>query len=259
VGFTTLKRPSFRQLSTLDVLRQRLAKYDQPDFYTQITAKNSSVKNLKRASVLIPISFKNDNYELSNTVYTLSKRTDKMSSFRGDISFLGGKRDKNDTSDVATAYREANEEAGIEAKDLTYMATLCPIVTVNCILVTPILVHFNKKEYKPILNTEEVDMIFELPTERFLSDIGKTTTTYETESGESYLVHHFKDILSEVGDREIETWGYTAFMCVIVSMLIHDRPIPFNMQSSLEFRPDNVNKLLERFLYKKLRLFQKDM
>jgi len=182
-----------------------------------------------------------------------------MSSFKGDVSFLGGKRDKNDSDDVATAYREAYEEAGIEAKDLTYLATLCPIVTVNCILVTPILVHFNKHMYEPVLNREEVDMVFELPTKRFLYDFGRRSTTYETESGGTYLVHHFKDFLSDIGDREVDTWGYTAFMCVIVSMLIHDRPAMFKVQNDLDFRPDNVNKLLEKFLYRKLAYFHKEI
>ena len=160
----------------------------------------------------------------------------------------GGKRDKNDNSDIETAYREAQEEAGINSKDCTYLAQLCPIVTINSILVTPILVHFNKEEYVPILNTDEVELVFELPTERFLIDEGHTSQNYES-NGNSYLVHHFKDMIDE---REMETWGYTAFMCAIISTLIHSHGPVFKLVPNMNFEPENMNEMLEAFLLKKL-------
>lgn len=113
---------------------------------------------------------------------------------------------------------------------------------------TPVLVHFNKKDYVPVLNTDEVELVFELPTQRFLTNEGHTTESLET-SGNLFSVHHFKDML---GERELETWGYTAFMCVIISTLIHSQEPSFKLVPYMTFKPENMNEMLEAFLHKKL-------
>lgn len=81
--------------SSIEFLKEKLTKYDSPYIYETILSKNASVKNLKRASVLIPISFKEETDScgkiVTKTFFTLSKRTDKMSSFKGDVSFLGNR------------------------------------------------------------------------------------------------------------------------------------------------------------------------
>ena len=77
----------------IENLKEKLKRFDQPDYFGSILSKYENVKSLRRASVLVPISFKEvvDEHgaRTVKSFYTLSKRTDKMSSFRGDVSFLG--------------------------------------------------------------------------------------------------------------------------------------------------------------------------
>jgi len=246
--FGFLNKHWLSYISNEESLKADFKQYDNPDIYEKILENNPEIQKLKKAAVLIPISFKNE-----QTYFTLSKRTDKMNSFSGDVSFLGGKQDKTDKNNIYTAFREAYEEAGIESKDLTYLAQLCPIITFNRILVTPVICYFNKKNYIPKLNSNEVEMLFELPTERFLNEKGHSTETYETDHG-NYLVHHFNDIINE---KVLDTWGYTAFMCIVVSKLIHKRTASFTLVPDITFQHNKINQDLENFLYKKLEYSKK--
>ena len=149
---------------------------------------------------------------------------------------------------MATAYREANEEAGIMSKDLTYLATLCPIIPIKPILISPVLVHFNKSKFVPNLNVNEVDSIFEVPTDRFLAGHGHSTKTFPTSEGD-YLVHYFKDTIE---GKTFTTWGYTALMCIIVSALLHSRKPDFMVDPVFDFEIDKINDVLEKCLHKKI-------
>lgn len=164
--------------------------------------------------------------------------------------YKGGKRDEADSGDMETAYREAYEEAGVCGKDLTYLATLCPTIPIKPILISPIVAHFDKTSFVPKLNSSEVDAIFQVPTERFLSERGHSTKTYMTENGD-YLVHYFEDTVVESG-RTFTTWGYTAFMCIVVSALLHARKPDFTVAPGFQFELDQINDMLEKFLYKKI-------
>lgn len=160
----------------------------------------------------------------------------------------GGKRDESDSDDVATAYREAFEEAGVKARDLSYLATLCPIIPIKPILISPVLAHFDKSGFVAKLNPSEVDAVFQVPTDRFLAEAGHSTKSFATESGD-YLVHYFEDT---VQGRTFTTWGYTAFMCIVVSALLHARKPAFTVAPGLHFELDHINATLEQFLHKKL-------
>ena len=65
---------------------------------------NEFVSN--RASVLIPLSMHRGEPSL-----LLTRRSTKLRSFSGHVSFPGGKRDQEDKSDYFTSLRESREEA----------------------------------------------------------------------------------------------------------------------------------------------------
>lgn len=237
----------------ISYLQERLSRHDNPAIYEKVLRHESDAKLLARAAVLIPISFQREFNASSGQMearsyFTLSKRAETMASFKGEVAFLGGKRDESDSGDVATAYREAYEEAGVRTKELSYLATLCPIIPIKPILISPVLAHFDKSDFVPRLNPSEVDAVFQVPTDRFLTEAGHSTKAYATESGD-YLVHYFEDT---VQGRTFTTWGYTAFMCIVVSALLHASQPAFTVAPGFHFEPENINATLEKFLHKKI-------
>lgn len=153
---TTKITKSTAQSKTIDLeyLRNRLSKFNAPEYYDKYL-KNQS-KFIKQASVLIPISIRQaPGDENPRTYFTLSKRTDLLTSHKGEVCFLGGKKD-NDETEVETAYREAREEANLDPSSLTFLAQLCPIISYQQILVTPVIAFFDQTNFKPIINKDEV-------------------------------------------------------------------------------------------------------
>ena len=61
-----------------------------------------------RASVVIPLSMHRGEPSL-----LLTRRSAKLRSFSGHVSFPGGKRDQEDKSDYCTSLRESEEEVGL--------------------------------------------------------------------------------------------------------------------------------------------------
>lgn len=148
----------------VDYLKEKLSKYNVPNYYETHLAKHKNISRFKkRASVLIPISMREDEIDqrigIGKTYYTLSKRTDSLSSHKGEVCFLGGKKDNDFESDIDTAYREAGEEANVSPNSLTFIAQLCPLISYQQILVTPVIAYFDKSNFKPVLNQEEVNII----------------------------------------------------------------------------------------------------
>jgi coenzyme A diphosphatase NUDT7 len=238
---------------SLDFLKNKFSKLHKPNYYEQLLVKNSQISKLKRASVLIPISIQTEVDPETGAVepksyFTLTKRTETMKSFKGEVCFAGGRRDETDTNEAHTAYREAKEECNIEERDTVLLAELCPIITFNQILITPVIVYFDKSNFKPVLAEAEVDMIFDLPTERFLSNHGHEMQTFKNSSGE-YHIHYFKD---NVQGREIVTWGFTAFLSICVSMILNERAAEFDLVPNRTFKSHDMNSYLEEFLFNKL-------
>jgi 8-oxo-dGTP pyrophosphatase MutT (NUDIX family) len=238
-----------------DELRQKFSKLNVPNYYNHLINKCPALGQLKRASVLIPITISPN----GETFFTLSKRAKTLSTFPGQVAFLGGRKDEDiDKDDVMTALREANEEAGVAESDLIILAQLCPFISSNLTLVTPVVALFNKNRFVPRINSEEVEFIFELNTERFISLNGyRKETKVNTFNGSRYLVHYFDDndvILENDTTVSITTWGFTAFLCCCVACVIHSKKAPFPLvdEPSVDFNIDNLNEFLEAFIFDKL-------
>ena len=243
---------------SLKSLQAKFKQLDMPKYYDSLILKNPAISKLKRASVLVPISIRenlNENGTLTRqTIYTLTKRTDKMKSFKGDVCFIGGKRDQSDLDDSETALREAKEEANIDSNQLTILAQLCPIITFNQTLVTPIVAFFDKRNFNPVLCADEVEMIFEMPTERFLNKANHKMSSIKNENGE-YFMHYFKD---NINGKSVTTWGFTAFLCAAISSCIHGKSPDFELDLNFKDKPNeqNLNEYFEKFLSNKLSVSQ---
>lgn len=89
---------------------------------------------LKCAAVLVPLMYYRDEWHILFT-----RRTDRVESHKGQVSFPGGACDEGETAPEQTALREAEEEIGIIPADVKVLGRLGRMVTVSNFQVSPIV------------------------------------------------------------------------------------------------------------------------
>lgn len=89
---------------------------------------------IKCAAVLVPLVWERDEWHL---LYT--RRTDKVESHKGQVSFPGGACDEGETTPEQTALREADEEIGLNPNDVKVLGRLADMVTISYYRVTPVV------------------------------------------------------------------------------------------------------------------------
>jgi 8-oxo-dGTP pyrophosphatase MutT (NUDIX family) len=89
---------------------------------------------LKCAAVLVPLIFRDDEWQVLFT-----RRTDRVESHKGQVSFPGGACDEGETTPEQTALREAEEEIGIRPADVQVLGRLSPLITISSFRVSPIV------------------------------------------------------------------------------------------------------------------------
>src|SRR3989304_3023022 len=95
---------------TQDYIAQKLEESQKntadSDGYAEIPVKPNT--RLKSAAVLVPLTYIQDEWHLLFT-----RRTDRVQSHKGQVSFPGGASDEGETTPEETALREAEEEIGL--------------------------------------------------------------------------------------------------------------------------------------------------
>lgn len=89
---------------------------------------------LKCAAVLIPLVWHDEEWHL---LYT--RRTDTVESHKGQVSFPGGACDEGETTPEETALREAEEEIGLNRRDVRVLGRLSNLITITYFRVTPVI------------------------------------------------------------------------------------------------------------------------
>jgi 8-oxo-dGTP pyrophosphatase MutT (NUDIX family) len=89
---------------------------------------------LKCAAVLIPLVWQDDEWHLLFT-----RRTDKVESHKGQVSFPGGACDEGETTPEQTALREAEEEIGLAPSAVRVLGRLTNLITITYFRVTPVV------------------------------------------------------------------------------------------------------------------------
>lgn len=94
----------------------------------------SPADSLKCAAVLVPLLRVNGQWRLLFT-----RRTDRVESHKGQVSFPGGACDEGETTPEQTALREAEEEIGLRPADVRVLGRLTPMETISSYRVTPVV------------------------------------------------------------------------------------------------------------------------
>ena len=102
------------------------------DGYAEIDFTDDT--HLKCAAVLVPLVWQDDEWHLLFT-----RRTDRVESHKGQVSFPGGACDEGETVPEQTALREAEEEIGLDPHNVRVLGKLANLITSSHFRVTPVV------------------------------------------------------------------------------------------------------------------------
>ena len=152
---------------------------------------------LRRAAVLVPL------FEKAGAPHVmLTRRTEEMSSHRGQISFPGGRQDPEDPSLLHTALREMQEEIGLEPRDVRILGELDDLLTVTDYIVSP-YVGIIPHPYPFRVSEREIAEMIEAPLEAFLKPEKLRVSALQEHEGKPYRTYFF-----HMGPHIV--WGATA-------------------------------------------------
>lgn len=121
---------------TTEFISQKLASVSQnrpnSDGYSEIPFDDK--KELRCAAVLVPLTFYQGEWHV---LYT--RRTEKIESHKGQVSFPGGACDDGEITPEQTALREADEEIGMKPADVDVLGRLGDMITISSFRVTPVV------------------------------------------------------------------------------------------------------------------------
>jgi len=124
------------------------------------------------SAVLIPLFEKEGQYHV-----VLIKRSQTVNQHRGEISFPGGRVEKQDRDLLDTALRESQEEIGIDPADVEVLGYLGDEVTITSNYVVTPYVGIIPWPHKFVIDEREVDYVLEVPIESLMDDARKTVRT----------------------------------------------------------------------------------
>ncbi len=165
------------------------------DGYAENTIKSETL--LKCAAVLVPLTHVNGEWHLLFT-----RRTEKVQSHKGQVSFPGGACDEGETTPEQTALRETEEEIGVKPGDVKILGRLSQLITVTSYRVSPI-VGVIPWPYTFKVAGVEVARVFTIPLP-WLSDRNNHWEFFGRDSERSLIAFH-------PYDGEL-LWGATARM-----------------------------------------------
>lgn len=142
----------------------------------------------------------------------LIERSEGPVSHSGQISFPGGKRE-GDEDLLVTALREANEELGIQANQVSLLGGLTSLyIPPSNFLVHPFLGYMNEiPEF--ILSEAEVKRVLLLPVSSFLDQGNVSIEVFKSSNGSTVEAPTYRI-------DDVIIWGATAMMMAEISSLI---------------------------------------
>ena len=154
------------------------------------------------ASVLVALYYHNCLWHI-----ILTKRSPQLEHHPGQVSFVGGKRQLEDSSAAATALREAYEEIGLLPENVVLLGALHQHLIARKFLVTPFVGIISTLTIQR--NHHEVEEIFFLPIDFLLDD----QNCYPDIRAEHYHGYQFHF-------EQFEIWGGTASILLDLKNII---------------------------------------
>lgn len=178
-------------------LHEAIESAPSSDGYADIDLTSDT--RLRCAAVLVPLLQQDDEWHLLFT-----RRTDKVESHKGQVSFPGGGCDEGETTPEETALREANEEIGIDPKSVRVLGRVTNMITISSFRVTPVVgvipwptvLHLGK---------DEVERVFTIPLNWLANRANRWEFTMPGRNRSLIVYHPY--------DGEL-LWGATARMTV---------------------------------------------
>jgi 8-oxo-dGTP pyrophosphatase MutT (NUDIX family) len=136
-----------------------------------LASSEDEMRLIKQSSILLLL------FPEGEQIYTcLTRRPATMTFHPGQVSFPGGKVEKEDISAEMTALREAREEIGIDTTNIRILGKLSDLyLEVSGFSIQPFLAWVDKKP-DFVVNSGEVEKLILFP----ISDFVKNETTSET-------------------------------------------------------------------------------
>jgi len=135
-----------------------------------------SGENLKASAVLMPIFHNQGQYHVLFT-----ERSDEVVFHKGQVCFPGGTQEASDSSLLQTALREAEEEIGLEAKDIEILGELDDMLTFVTNYVISPFVAFIPHPHSLKTNGREVKGAFSVPLSFLMDEANFKPESYSYE------------------------------------------------------------------------------
>ena len=194
----------------------------------QQSLRFSSRVEYAQAAVLIAVTDEADPKIL------LTRRSLYLSNHAGEVSFPGGKRDPNDTSNIVVALREAYEETALNPFDVRLLGDLPMQKAKNGMLVKPV-VGLIPPQVQLIAQPTEIDRIFFASIEKLMQ---APPIPYEVRYAHQSLYFPSMRVENEI------VWGLTARMLISLFQygLNYQKEWPFLLNSLVFWLNINFNR-----------------
>ncbi|XP_056455737.1 peroxisomal coenzyme A diphosphatase NUDT7 [Gadus chalcogrammus] len=205
----------------------------------QVGSESSEPPVRPKASVLIPLFVKN-----GELYVLLTLRSEQLRTNAGEVCFPGGKSDPQDTDEIHTALREAEEEIGIPPDQVEVVCRLLdPIVSKGGLLVTAV-VGFIDGSFLPRPNPAEVSEVFAVPLKLFVQK-----KDHSMFGAPGMFLHSFQFLDSDSG-RQYRIYGLTAAFAIIVAVLALGKWPEFDIDLGSGSFADRINSRINRTMSK---------
>lgn len=158
---------------------------------------------LRQAAVLVPIIDYPD-----GPAVLLTRRTAALRQHAGQISFPGGALEEQDDGPVAAAFRETQEETGMDTSDLEVLGFLDTYLTITSYAITPVVARVPPGKFMRADPTEVAE-IFEVPLDFVLDE--SNVRRHVGRRGDIRVRYY------SIPYEDKDIWGATAGMIVNLS------------------------------------------
>jgi 8-oxo-dGTP pyrophosphatase MutT (NUDIX family) len=169
-----------------------------------VMAQIAAVRPIRPAAVLVGV------VEHDEPTILLTQRAQHLPDHPGQISFPGGKIDKEDETPMHSALREAEEEVGLDRAHVAPVGYLDLYMTTLGYRIVPVIARV-QPGFRLTLNTAEVDEVFEVPLTYLMDEAnmqrhvrdwqGVTRHYYAITFGQRYIWGVTAGILRNLRDR----------------------------------------------------------